>query len=172
MDLDLSLVKDLSQILSKKQIKKLFGIKYEQVIDIFGDFHAFLKVQNTENTSFNNLVHLFKILRKDDIDKQIYVFFICGKIGYLRYTYEYLMYVFNYLRYRRDLNIFTRLYVGIIKGTYKVRRLKYGIRFESYMKHKVKRDLEIEGLFADKVIDRLYIYKVKREIAEKERRES
>lgn len=147
-------------LFSSKEIKKLFGIKFDKTINIYGNFKYFYQDQLDEKSRFYLLICFYNFNGPKNIDKDGYSYYIVGKIGYISFFKEYFSYIKNYIKYRKDLNIITRIYISFIQAKYRVKRLKYITPLEKYLKKKEKYDKYIEEYFKEKKIERLYIYKI------------
>ena len=145
--------------LTIQDIKKFLGIYNWETIDIFGNLNALdIAIENKDHEA-NALRYLYNHLNYEQLENQYYQWWLVGKCGYFKILKEFLGHFVNIISNHKDLNIFTRIYLGFLHGYKRSNRIKFICDFYHYLWKKEKKDIELETLFNDNKIDRLYIYK-------------
>ena len=154
---------NLISLISIDDIKKFLNIDNTKVLDIWGNYDAFFDSQTNPQTELSTYVWIcennIEDLKYDEYKRLGMSIYIIGKIGYIKFCKEYLKFILNFLYKRNDLNIFTRLYLSIIKASQKIKRNKFQIEINKFTTSQVKSNKYIYKLFKERKINRLYLYK-------------
>ena len=158
----------LLSFISIADIKKYFGFDHITTIDIFGSYNYFLESLNNPQSELYTYIWVCENGDKDvsynDYKKLGMSIYIIGKIGYIKVIKEYLKFIFSFWFYRRDLNIFTRIYLSFIKAKHKIIRNRFQIEIDKFTKSQINSSDRIQELFETKKISRLYLYKFEKEL--------
>jgi len=168
MNLYIEKLLGLLSFISFGDIKKYLGFNNKTTIDIFGNYNNFIESLNNPQSELYTCVWICENSDKDisyeEYKKLGMTIYIIGKIGYIKYIKEFFKFIFNFLRYRKDLNYGTRFYLSIIKCKHNVIRNKFQIEIDRFSKSQLNSMDRIQQLFETKKIDRLYLYKFKKEL--------
>ena len=154
---------NLLTLISIDDIKKFLNIDNTNVLDIWGNYDAFFDSQTNPQTELSTYVWIcennIKDFKYDEYKRLGMSIYIIGKIGYIKFCKEYLKFIFNFLYKRNDLNIFTRLYLSIIKASQKIKRNRFQIEINKFTNNQIQSNKYIFKLFKERKINRLYLYK-------------
>lgn len=161
----IEVVEKVFSLISFKDIKKFLGIKNTHALEIWGNYNAFQKSLSNPRSEMCILRNMYasnskyNYERLEQVNMHIY---LVGKIGYWKSFYKKLVAIKTFLKYRKDLNIFTRLYLLIVKLT-RTSRYVMQIELKEYWNNIKYHNEIIESLFKENKIARLYLYKYKKE---------
>ena len=159
-------VEKVFSLISFKDIKKFLGIKKTHALEIWGNYNAFEKSLLNPRSEMCMLRNMYASNSKYNYERLEYInayIYLVGKLGYWRSFWKRLIAIKTFCKYRNDLNIFTRLYLLIVKLT-RSSRWVMQIELKEYWNNVEYHNEIIKSLFEDNKITRLYLYKYKKEL--------
>ena len=137
--------------------------KNYHLIDIWGNYDAFLKELNLPGTNLNAYIWTCET-KSDTINYESewknegYRLFLIGRIGHIKYFKRFIKNFIEILKNKKDLNFFARLYLAYKETKIHVRRAIWRLELDEFVK-KIETGKEfIKDLFESGKIDRLYLY--------------